>query len=465
MERLPNTCRKLKFGNARSARRKLTINTAQAPDNQIRLIAADEHQIKETDINPAAMSVVKGLTAAGYEAFLVGGCVRDLLLGLKPKDFDVATSATPEQIRKQFKRARIIGRRFRLVHVRFGREVIEVSTYRAGQDSVQDNVDEHEVSASGRLLSDNVFGNRGQDVARRDFTVNALFYDCQRHEVLDYLAGFDDLKAKKLKVIGDAQRRYREDPVRMLRAIRFAAILGFQMDAQTEQPIRDLAPMIAETPPARLFDEVLKLFHQGHAETSFDLMRSFGLFAHLFPQTHPLFPHANGLYEKLMRFALANTDARIAEDKPVIAAFLFAVTLWGPFIQEFERIGGNDRTRQDAIHQAANEVISRQALRISIPRRVSAPAIEIWDMQWRLQDLRPRQVARTFDNRRFRAGYDFLMLRAHAGENVTGLADWWTRFQEVSEEERANMLNAPKPNDDHKLPQKRRASRRKNAAK
>ena len=401
------------------------------------------------------MTIVRELHEAGFEGLLVGGCVRDLLLGLHPKDYDVVTDARPEQIAKVFKSARLIGRRFRLAHVRIGREVIEVSTYRAFRDVEDVNEDSH--SASGRLLHDNIYGSREEDVARRDFTVNAMFYDCVDNIVIDYLDGMEDIRNRVLRTIGDPEARIKEDPVRMLRAIRFAAKLGFEFHPDTEAMMRPMAFHLEEVPRARLYEEVLKLFHSGCALKTFQMLRDYELFEPLFPHTCELLEEDfEGKREKFIELALGNTDKRIAQDKPVIPAFLFAALLWPPVREgwiDYEAQGKNDF---EALRDAAQDVIQEQLGRITIPRRVSIPMREIWDMHRRLQNIRPRNVERMMAHKRFRAAYDFCLLRANAGEISSDAGDWWTRYQDADPAGRKAMLREMgRPSKGSKKPRRR----------
>jgi len=427
-----------------------------APGSPLIIPRAD-HSISRAQISPNALKVLERLRDAGYASLLVGGCVRDLLLGREPKDFDVVTDARPEDVKALFRNARLIGRRFRLAHVHFGREIIEVATFRAevpegaGRDSDE----------SGRLLSDNVFGTQEQDARRRDFTVNALYYNISDRSVMDYVGGMPDLRAGVLRVIGDPKQRYREDPVRMLRIVRFAAKLGFQLEAQTETPIRELAPLLLQVPPARLFEEVLKLFHGGYALETYEMLRHHDLFRFLFPLTEESLAREQQHFPRvLLPLALESTDARINEGKPVNPAFLFAALLWEPLQLEVERrrlAGENEWT----LHEAAQDhVLREQARRIVLPRRYSAPMREIWGMQPRFTRRAGKQAQRLAEHKRFRAAYDFLLLRARAGEEAQELADWWTQYQEVSPEDRAAMTPAqtsPSPG------RRRRRRRRKKA--
>lgn len=384
---------------------------------------ASEHGIPPGRIDRNVRQILARLDEGGYEAYLVGGCVRDLLLGRAPKDFDVATAARPEEVRALFPRSRLIGRRFRLAHVRAGREVFEVATFRAG----------HEAGAAGpagMLLHDNVYGTREEDAVRRDFTVNALYYDARDGSVLDFTGGMADLRAGLIRAIGDPAVRYREDPVRMLRAVRFAAKLGFRIEPRTEAPILDLAPLLEGVPAARLFEEVLKLFQSGHARESLRGLDRYDLLPRLFPETAGSVrrdPRGRAFLER----ALVNTDRRIAGNLPVSPGFLVAALMWGPVRERAEAFRGEGRaqSRAEALAAAADEALSVQAKRTSMPRRFSAMARDVWTMQPRLENRRPRRVDLTIAHPRFRAAYDFLCLRAEAGEPLEERAAWWTEAQ------------------------------------
>jgi poly(A) polymerase len=400
-----------------------------------------EHPISRDQINASALKVLNGLKAAGYASFLVGGCVRDLMLGREPKDFDVVTDARPEEVRELFRNSRLIGRRFQLVHVRFGREIIEVATFRAapveaGEDSSQ------QLSDEGRILRDNVFGNQEEDARRRDFTVNALYFDATDFSIVDYVCGVDDLKQGLLRVIGDPEQRYREDPVRLLRAVRFAAKLGFRLSDEAEKPIHDVAPQLDEVPPARRFEELLKLFHGGTAVETFELLRHYRLFQYVFPLTEiSLTREQDGFPLALIPRALANTDNRINNDKPVTPAFLLAVMLWYPMKQKAEEMAANGMSWHEANQFAGQWVIQQQSRATSVPRRFSTPMREIWNLQSRLERRAGKRAFRLLEHPRFRAAYDFLVLRADIGEVETELADWWTVFQEVDESEQRSMVS------------------------
>lgn len=401
------------------------------------VVPRPEHTISRKQISPAALKVLYGLKDAGYEAYLVGGCVRDLLLGHEPKDFDVATDASPEQVNKLFRRSRLIGRRFKLVHVRYGREIIEVATFRAPPE-----IDQH-IDEQGRIVQDNVFGTLEQDAWRRDFTINALYYNIRDFSIVDYTDGIADLNAGKIRLIGDAETRYREDPVRMLRAIRFVGKLGLQLEKKTEQAIPKLAHLLADIPAARLFDESLKLYLSGDAAVTHELLSHYGLFDHLFPQTaEVLHTEQDGYPRTLLMKALENTDQRIDDGKPVTPAFLFAALLWEPVRQRWQQHQANEIPMIPALQRAATEVISEQVQRVAIPKRFTIMTRDIWVLQPRLEQRFGKRAFRLLTHPKFRAGYDFLLLRSESGEPLAELADWWTRIQEVTEEEQQQMVSA-----------------------
>ncbi|MDE0349928.1 MAG: polynucleotide adenylyltransferase PcnB [Gammaproteobacteria bacterium] len=390
----------------------------------------------EATVSANAVTVVETLRDAGYEAYLVGGCVRDLLLGGTPKDFDVATDATPQEVKTVFPRARLIGRRFRIAHVRFRREFIEVSTFRRRNEDDDDESDANHVSADGVLLSDNVYGTLDEDAFRRDFTVNALYYDPVEDAVLDYTTGLDDIETRTLRIIGEPRERLREDPVRILRAMRFAAKLGFTLDPETRDAIAPMSELLTAIPPARLFDEFNKLFMNGHAVAAWSLMWEFGLPEILFPLSED--------DDRLVRAALQSTDGRVAEDKPVTPGFLLAAMCW----PEFERRTALSATAKNAADErlkAAHSVIAEQQLTIAFPRRLSLFIRDVWRLQSTLERRPPRNLKRTLSHPRFRAAYDFLVLRAETGEADPELAQWWTDAQETPAEERGSMTNALRP--------------------
>jgi poly(A) polymerase len=369
--------------------------------------------------------------------------VRDLLLGREPKDFDIATDAHPEDVKKVFRNCRLVGRRFRLAHVHFGREVIEVATFRGMQQST-DNGD-HETE-NGMLLRDNVYGTIEEDALRRDFTVNALYYNIEDFSVIDYAAGMDDLNSGILRLLGDPEQRYREDPVRMLRAVRFATKLGFSINPACEEPIYSLGNLLQDIPAARLFEEVLKLFMHGTALQAFEKLRHYDLFGRLFPATEESLSHEEHQFPiTFVANGLKNTDARVSEDKPVTPAFLFAVLLWEPVRQRAEQIQASGEGPQPAMQQAASEVLSEQIQTVSIPKRFSLQMRDIWCMQHRFGFRQGKRPQRLLTHPRFRAGYDFLLLRAESGEADPELAVWWTKFQEMKEEDRGSITKAKRP--------------------
>jgi poly(A) polymerase len=372
--------------------------------------------------------VLYRLNKAGYESYLVGGGVRDLLLGQTPKDFDIATVALPEQVKELFGNCRLIGRRFRLAHVRFGREIIEVATFRSGHDAGGEGAANGRTE-NGMIVRDNVYGTRDEDAARRDFSINCLYYEIRNFSVIDFADGIADLENGQIRLLGDAESRYREDPVRILRAARFAAKLGFELEQATEEAIAPTAPLLGDVPPARLFEEVLKLFMSGHALASFEQLCRLDVLRFLFPATASLIEedeHALGL----VRRALANTDARIADDKPVTPAFLCAAFLWPVLRVHLAGHEVQDLSPVQAIEQAGSQVIADQVQVVAVPKRFSLMAREIWMLQPRLADRRGRRPHKLLENPRLRAAYDFLLLRAEAGEPVAEDAEWWTKFLE-----------------------------------
>lgn len=425
------------------------------------IVPSSSHHISNQDISSASLKVLHRLNDSGFSAYLVGGGVRDLLLHQKPKDFDIATDASPEEIRRLFSNSRIIGRRFRLVHIRYGREIVEVATFRgAGGNNVEDEFDvnqnqieENEISAekkrkrqskipAGILEYDNVYGTMEEDAFRRDFTINALFYRVEDSSVIDFCQGIKDLENKKIRVIGDPEKRYREDPVRMLRAVRFAAKLGFTIEEQSAEPIRKLANLLSHVPPSRMYDEFIKLIVSGFSVRVFELLTHYGLFEFIFPDTHRCLNGASGeLVSSFIKVALQETDARIAVGKTINPAFMLAVLLWHPLQERrhfYEREGHNLYV---ANQLAQNDVLKGQLSRISSPRRTTTTLRDIWMLQNHLAQTRKMRIIRAFQHQHFRAGYDFLLLRGRAGESVQSLADWWTRFQQADEQAQEILMN------------------------
>jgi len=404
------------------------------------IIPRSEHSISRKNISHSAIKVLYRLKNSGFDAFLVGGGVRDLLLGHTPKDFDIATNATPEQVRQLFRNSILIGRRFKLVHVRFGPEIIEVATFRAAAKRFSKK---NKRSESGMILRDNIYGKIEDDVIRRDFTINALYYNIADFSLVDYTAGAEDLKSKTLRIIGDPVERYKEDPVRMLRAIRFAAKLGFEIHPETAQPIREYHEHLRQVPPSRLFEEVLKLLLSGRSAATYELLVQYQLFDPLFPDLNACIndPH-NQFAEKLLQEILKSTDSRIAEDKIVSPAFLFAALLWCPLQRAIVNLQNQGLNTLLASQKAINQVINHQTHLIAIPRRLIENIRAIWNLQYRLAHRSQRTVQRVLHHTRFRAGYDFLLMRAAAGEDIQPLADWWTECLNADEEQREKMLLA-----------------------
>jgi len=410
------------------------FSRASRPQEPV-VIPFETHGVSHTRISTCARKVTKALQERGFKAFVVGGAVRDLLLGRDPKDFDVATDATPEQVRAAFRRSRIIGRRFQIVHCLCGPETVEVSTFRG--PAIEANEDEHR-DAHGRLLRDNVWGTQQEDALRRDFTINALFYDPATEQILDYCDGWEDLQKKRLRIIGDPERRYREDPVRMLRAVRLAAKLGLEIEPATGKPIKPLADLLQNVPPARLFDEMLKLLLSGHATESVGKLREEGLHHGLLPMLDVMLEQPPG--QRFVLLALRKTDERICADKPVSPAFLFAALLWHEVLKAWKMLQAEGMKPIPALHEATDQVVSQQSEKLAIPRRFSAPMKELWALQPRFEVRSGRRPMTLLAHERFRAGYDFLLLRCESGEVDPELGEWWTKFQDASGDARASML-------------------------
>lgn len=398
------------------------------------IVTRGEHTISRANINSNALKVLYTLKDAGFSAYLVGGGVRDLLLGFHPKDFDVVTNAHPEEIKPLFRRCLLIGRRFRLAHVYFGHDMVEVATFRGAENSSARHHSQH-----GMLLRDNVYGTLAEDIWRRDFTVNALYYNIADFSVIDYCNGMNDLHDRTLRMIGNPKQRYQEDPVRLLRAVRLAAKLNFQIEPETEMPLQELAPLLQHVPPARLFDEVLKLFHGGKALPTLSLLRHYQLFEQLFPQTAALIKE-NEIANKLLLLTCQTTDERINSDKHVSAAYLLASLLWYPLqnnIAEYTK----DHPFLVALHLATQKTISLQTKIISTPRRFTAAIREIWGLQLRLENCYLKQIPRLLAHPRLRAAYDFLVMRLNSGEtHLEKSVSWWTRFLEAEEHQRQSLL-------------------------
>lgn len=413
-------------------------NTQKDKDREAaQVITHNKHRIDRKLLSNAAFKTVEGLQKAGFEAYIVGGAVRDLLLNRIPKDFDVATDATPEEVNRIFRRSRIIGRRFRLVHVLFGDETIEVSTFRG---SHLDSAGDSKVTDSGRIIRDNVFGSIVDDAIRRDFTANALYYDPSSQEVIDFHNGYADIKAGVLSMIGKPETRYAEDPVRMLRAVRLSAKLGLKIDAATMAPIAKMADLLQDVPPSRLFDEMLKLFLSGHAIESVSALREQHLHHGLLPMLDVVLEQPMG--ERFVMLALKNTDDRILSGKSANPSFLFATLLWHEVLAAWETYKAENQPPIPALHMAMSEVIATQAEKLAIHNRYTATMKEIWGMQPRFEQRAGKRPFGLLTHPRYRAGYDFLLLRCESGELPMELGEWWTRFAEADNEARTTMLQA-----------------------
>jgi poly(A) polymerase len=442
------------------------LNASSTPFSPL-IIPRSEHSISRAGISPNALKVLYRLKEAGFQGFLVGGAVRDLLLGITPKDFDVATNALPEEVRRLFRNCRLIGRRFRLAHVHFGNEIIEVATFRAaaapereaGEDGDADQESEGAGSEgpgiaagdsehrafdqTGRILRDNIYGTIEEDVWRRDFTANGLYYNIDDFSIWDFVDGVSDVRARRLKLIGDPETRYREDPVRMLRAVRFAAKLDFSIERGTEAPIGKLAYLLDGVPPARLFDECLKLFLSGFGAKSYQLLKRYGLFEHLFPMSAAAFalpPYAYA--QEMLERGLQNTDERIAADKAVTPTFLFAVLLWSAVLRELNERQAGPAPDLALLMQACDTVLRAQQSRVSIPRRFAIPMRELLMLQPRFNRRHGIKSLSLLQHPRFRAAYDFLLLRAQVGVADPELAKWWTDIQVLPQEERVALVQA-----------------------
>jgi len=437
-------------------------NTAfNAAGKKAVILSRGEHGISRDNIDEHALKVLYRLHKSGYQACLVGGAVRDLLLGITPKDFDVATDATPEEVNKLFRNCRLIGRRFRLAHVHFGRQIIEVATYRTNHDFTQSGIQDE----SGRIVRDNVYGELSDDVWRRDFTANALYYDISNFSVIDYVGGFQDIKNKRLHLIGDAETRYREDPVRMLRALRFSAKLGFEIDEASKTPIYELGYLLQDIPAARLYEEVLKLFHSGHAVRSFELLQEFDVLQYLFPEAAKSIADDDNV-NKMLLIAMQSTDDRISNDMRVTPAFLLAALLWHPVNSRTLEIVEKGMPYSVAIQKVATKVLSQQSASVSIPKRFTSTMRDIWGLQTRFHYRAGKRALSVLEHEKFRAGYDFLCIRARAEKSGDVISDleqdckWWTDIQNQTPEQQKNALFSNTKNPAAK-PGKRRRSHKK----
>ena len=417
-------------------------------DSEPRTVPKEQHGISREAISQGSRKVCEVLHGHGYQAYVVGGAVRDLLLGLRPKDFDVATDAYPEEVHKAFRRSRLIGKRFRLVHVMFGEETVEVSTFRARTPA---ETDEH-----GRVLRDNIYGTREDDAIRRDFTINALYYDPASETLLDYHNGLRDLQRKSVRIIGDARARYREDPLRMLRAVRFAAKAGFTIDERTRKPIRELAHLLGNVPPSRVYEEMQKLLLSGHAATGLRELRSEALHHGLLPLLDVIFEQPMG--ERFVTLALEQTDSRVRSGKSVSPAFLFAALLWHEVLAAWKKAQQRGLKPIPALFEAMDAMLDIQTDKLAIPRRLTAVMKEIWALQPRFEQRSGRRPFGLLAHERFRAGFDFLVLRSGSGEAPEELAQWWEKFQQAGEAERQAMLMAPQPGEHRRRRRRRRRS-------
>ena len=455
-------------------RRVLRLGSGADPE----IIPQREHGISRDAISYGSRKTCEVLHQAGHEAYLVGGAVRDLLLGTRPKDFDIATSALPEEVHRLFRRSRLIGRRFRLAHVMYGSETVEVSTFRAGnltergeaEGEPRHTVEARELGRSGRsgrsdepasavdrhgrVVRDNVYGTREQDAARRDFTVNALYYDPSNETILDFHHGMRDLKKKVVRMIGDPRTRHREDPVRMLRAVRLAAKYGFMIDPRTRAPIRELAPLVENVPPARLFDEMAKILMSGHALAGVHRLRIEGLHHGVLPMLDVILEQPLG--ERFVNLALEQTDERVRAGKPVSPAFLFASLLWHEVLAATRKAEKAGARPIPALHAAMDKVLDIQTDKLAIPRRFTAMMKEIWLLQPRLEQRSGKRPFALLEQERFRAGFDFLGLRAASGEVPQELFDWWEKFQHAAPDARVAMLIAPQPGEQRTRRRRRR---------
>ena len=415
------------------------------------IIPRSHHHVSKTDISANALKVLNRINSAGFQAYLVGGSVRDLLLHKAPKDFDIATNATPTQIRGLFRNARIIGRRFKLVHILYHREIIEVATFR-GNESVDNN---QQTNDRGMLIRDNTFGTFEEDAWRRDFTINSLYYNINDASIVDFTGGVKDVNMRLIRMIGDPVTRYQEDPVRMLRAIRFSAKLHFEVAPETAAPLHQLSSLITDISGSRLFDEMIKLFQCGEAESVQRLLIKYGLFAHLFAQTNKLLT-SHYPVNALLVIALESTDTRIRENKPVTPAFVFAILLWFPLMARAEQLRNEGMDPLPALEKAMSQVIAEQNKVVTIPKRFTQVMREIWLLQYRFPKRLGHRAFGLLEHPRFRAAYDFLALRALAGDETMELAEWWTKFQEVDANEQEIMVTKLAPITTSQNPIKKR---------
>ncbi|GHF00539.1 poly(A) polymerase I [Thalassotalea profundi] len=429
------------------------------------VLTRDMHSVSRKFISINALKVLNRLNSSGYDAYLVGGGVRDILLGISPKDFDIATNATPEQIKTLFRNCRLIGRRFRLAHIVFGRDIIEVATFRGHHDTASEKQQQcqkqSKQSEHGMLLRDNIYGSIEEDAERRDFTINALYYSAKDFTVHDFANGIQDINDRQIRLIGDPETRYREDPVRMLRAIRFATKLNMEISKKTKQPIKSLAPLLANIPPARMFEEFNKLFLSGKALVNFNQLREYQLFTYFFPIVEQALQSDEFPYlANLIATALSNTDDRINNDKRVTPAFLFAAVLWYPLQQKILQLKATTTmTPQDTFFSAYHEIMSEQQRSIAIPKRFQAVMKDIWILQEKFERREGKKAFKTLEHIKFRAGYDFLLLRAtleHENTELVKLSQWWTDFQHSNYDTQQIMIKSVAKPVSKRSPRKKR---------
>lgn len=438
-------------------------NTVTPTQNGSTIIPRDKHPVSRQLLSPNAVKVLYRLNKAGFDAYLVGGGVRDILLGLKPKDFDIATNATPEEIKGLFRNCRLIGRRFRLAHILFGREIIEVATFRGHHDEDKSCQKTSKQNEQGMLLRDNIYGAIEEDAERRDFSINALYYSIADFSIHDFANGIADINARKIKLIGEPETRYREDPVRMLRAIRFATKLDMTISKETEAPIKPLASLLESIPAARMFEEFNKLFLSGKAVANFEQLQHYGLLQYLLPSTVRLLNGNENINENnhirdFILLALKNTDSRIINEQRVTPAFLFAALLWYPLQEAKARIkAGTQLTPQDTFFAAYNEIMSEQQGSIAIPKRFQLIIKDIWILQEKFEKRDAKRAYKTLEHVKFRAGFDFLLLRSEIEKNeLVELAKWWQDFQSVNNETQKQMLKQTSIKPAKRGPRKRR---------
>ncbi|MCU8504435.1 polynucleotide adenylyltransferase PcnB [Vibrio vulnificus] len=419
-----------------------TCDSTTCPELALNVITRQEHNISRKQISDHALKVLYRLHGAGFDAYLVGGGVRDLLLGQSPKDFDIATNATPEQLKQLFRNCRLIGRRFRLAHIMFGREIIEVATFRGHHQDANSQISQQ--SKEGMLLRDNVYGTIDEDAERRDFTINAMYYNIADYSIHDYAGGVEDLEERLVRLIGDPETRYREDPVRMLRAIRFAAKLDFDIEEDTAAPIEEMAYLLRDIPAARLYEESLKLLQSGHGLETYHLMREYNLFQQMFPAISAYFTEDySSKTERMLDLVLDSTDIRVEEGKRINPAYMFAAMLWYPLLELADKLmDSHNLCHYDAVMEASNLILDEQVRSIAIPRRHTATIREIWQLQLRLPRRNGKRAFRLMELNKFRAGFDFLEMRGEVeGGETAKLANWWNTFQNAGREMRLAMVN------------------------